>query len=166
MSKAPKVCKRFTKLPDSVKEEMAKLYYQGVPSRIIALNVNLGQRMVLKYLSTLSSKSRWSDNEIRLLTKAWGHLPSRSYTESQIFKNLVADLKRTETAIIAMAFQLGLVRNVTHDRTESYNNDEEPIRMIRPPAQYTNIKTPYGIATELHANGIEFVEQCKFHSND
>lgn len=151
----------MSKLPLDVKNSIRVMFLDGIPSRIIADKLGLSQKMVLRYIgSTLTSK--WSDAEIQILTKEWQNLPSK-YANTVQMNNLCLRLNRTKSSIISMAFQIGLTKNITSDRSIVNKNDkEEKLIYERPKAIYTNISTPYGIADEIHKGERTFVEQCKY----
>lgn len=107
----------------------------------------------------------WAEEDIKTLKREFRYLP-RPWKGSAAFSDLCRKLNRVESAVVKMVNTLRLKK---YTPRVDYVDDmkppptiiqlwkyEEPKPFKRPEAVYTNLTTPYGIATELHAGNRKF----------
>lgn len=91
----------------------------------------------------MSKKKHWTDEEVRLLQNSFRDLPEM-WTKSKEFRNLCRELNRTKSSVEQKCKALGLSKKAIAMEPPA------PPKRRRPDPVYTNSRTPYGIASELH----------------
>lgn len=87
--------------------------------------------------------AHWTPEQINLLKDRFQYLPPH-FVHTQQFIDLCEHIGKSTHAVKTMIGRLNLTQNAPVE--------PPPVKkMSRPQAVYTNIQTPYGIATELHA---------------
>lgn len=149
-------------ITDFKRTQVKDFYMEGLSVREIAERSNLSIKTTIRIIAKITHTTRWSKQEIEKLVGRWNSIPRVKFVSSVEFSNLCKELNRSPSSVIRMVNNLGLNELKPGEEFEIDYSDIEANPMKRPPSIYTNSKTPYGIADEIHSGDRTFIEQCKY----
>lgn len=145
------------------RNQVKDLYLEGLSIRDISEKANMSIKSVIRIIAKITHTTRWSKSEIDTLIKSWSSVPKGKFVSSIEFSDLCKSLNRSPTSVLRMVNNIGLNDKGTNGKyieIDHENIDDIPLK--RPPTVYTNSRSPYGIADEIHTGDRIFIEQCKY----